>query len=125
MEKTTKNQIIYSITLALAFLAITFIQLVWGSNTKWEWMIYGALVGIIAMLQIRMMKTQKNDERTEFIASKTMSITFMFTIMGIVTVIFIDRLTTITIPYASFMGYFLFYVLTVHFITRRILLKKH
>jgi len=95
-----------------------------GFQSVGNWLIYvGLIMLMIVTLQLLSKKKRIIDERMQFVATKAARITFLGIILSAFTIMIIDGIKQITIPYSYFMSYFICGIVLIYFISYKILLK--
>jgi len=130
MENKTRAKIMYGFAIVMLVMGLLFNYFNLGSSnfqiygSVGNWLIYLGFVGlIIATVRAISRKRKTVDERMEFIATKSLRISFLFLIGLSFIVMIIDGIKTITISYHIFMSYLVSAMLMVYFIAYKILLK--
>lgn len=131
METKIRIQIMYGIALVCIIAGLLFNYFNVGSpnfqiyGSVGNWLVYIGFAGIIiATVKLLIRKKQnKGDERMEFVATKSLRITFLFTIIGSFAIMIIDGIKTITLPYHLFMSYMICILLIIYLVTYKLLLR--
>jgi uncharacterized membrane protein len=119
----------YSFALILIVLGIFFMYQNIGTeflgfDSLGNWLVYVGFV-MIAIITLQAISNKKRivDERMKAIAFKASRLTFVLMIFAAFTIMIIDGIKTITIPYHLFMSYAMAYMMLVYFVSYKILEK--
>ncbi len=93
-----------------------------GFQSVGNWLIFvGFIMFVIITLNIISNKKRIIDERMESIAYKASRITFISIILSAFTIMVIDAIKPITIPYSLFMSHSIAWIVLIYFISYKIL----
>jgi hypothetical protein len=134
MERKTRAAIGYGIAAVSFAMGVLFSHLGIGNHPFFQsfgslgsWLIYFGFVGLI-IVTVRMAIAGREkivDERMEFLAAKSLRITYTCIIIGAFVLMVADGIWKISIPYHEFLSYLVCAIIVVHFLTYRILLKLY
>lgn len=93
-----------------------------GFPSVGQWLIYIAFI-MLVIITLQSFKNKKRivDERMHFIGYKATRITFLLLILASFSIIIIDGLKTITIPYHMFASYIIMFLTLTYLIAYKIL----
>ncbi len=93
-----------------------------GFASVGDWLIYVGFVMLI-VITLRTLSNKKRivDERAQFIGMKASRITYVFIILTLFTVMIIDGVKSISVPYSSFMSLLICGITLVYLISYKIL----
>jgi len=130
MEKKVRSMLKFGWSLGAIILGLLFNQLNIGSTTfsgfdsVGTYLTYIGFLGlVIAGISEFWKKKKVVDERMEYVASKAMRITFVFSIIATFVIIIIDGINPITMPYHLFISYLICGILLVYIALYSILLR--
>lgn len=131
MKNKTRVTIMYSLALVWIVLGLLLNHFNLGSSdfqvygSVGTWLIYMGFIGIIiATVKLLVHKKERVvDERMEFVAAKSLRMTFLCFFIAAFVIMIIDGINPITTPYHLFMSYLVCVILVIYIIAYKILLR--
>jgi len=132
MEKKTRRQIsfLWAFGMILAGFLLNHFRI--GMNefvgyaTVGTYLMYIGILGLVIIAIMPVINRNKiRDERMEFVAAKSLRITFLLIILGAFAVMVLDGIRPIAIPYSMFLAYAIMAVMLAHFVIYRLMLRAN
>lgn len=129
MEDKFKMKAIFAAILIVAGIIINLIvspEEFFGYNSVGSYLIFcGMLMLIIVLFRGFVIKPKKADERMTLIALKSTRLTFVIFMLSAFILMIIDGIKPITMPYHTFLSYYVCFILLCSVIIYRIMLKYY